>query len=51
MDNRDETRASWFWKIIMSALDALIQVQGIELVALCVRAESIEKGQVANNLV
>ncbi|MEX9909912.1 Gfo/Idh/MocA family protein [Providencia huaxiensis] len=33
-------------KIIMSALDALIQVQGIELVALCVRAESIEKGQV-----
>ncbi|MCB6144688.1 hypothetical protein LHK12_04605 [Providencia rettgeri] len=39
-------------KIIMSALDALIQVQGIELVALCVRAESIEKGRLfANNLV
>lgn len=32
-------------KIIMSALDALTQVQGIELVALCVRAESIEKGK------
>ncbi|HGN1704938.1 TPA: Gfo/Idh/MocA family protein [Providencia rettgeri] len=32
-------------KIILSALDALTQVQGIELVALCVRPESIEKGE------
>lgn len=33
-------------KIIMMALDALTQVQGVELAALCVRAESIEKGGV-----
>lgn len=32
-------------KIIMMALDALTQVQGVELAALCVRAESIEKGE------
>ncbi|HEF8772658.1 MULTISPECIES: Gfo/Idh/MocA family protein [Providencia] len=32
-------------KIIMSALDALTQVQDIEVVALCVRASSIEKGK------
>lgn len=29
----------------MSALDALTQVHGVELVALCVRAESIDKGE------
>ncbi|MEX6226275.1 hypothetical protein AB6F55_16515 [Providencia hangzhouensis] len=33
-------------KIIMMALDALTQVQGVELAALCVRAESIRKGGV-----
>ncbi|MEX6210948.1 hypothetical protein AB6G58_15120 [Providencia huaxiensis] len=39
-------------KIIMMALDALTQVQGVELAALCVRAESIEKGsQSVNNLI
>ena len=32
-------------KIIMSALDALMHVQGIDVIALCVRASSVEKGE------
>lgn len=32
-------------KIMMMALDALKTMQGIELVALCVRSESTEKGE------
>lgn len=36
-------------KIIMSALDALSHVQGIDVVALCVREASIEKGKLIFN--